>query len=190
MKMRKLIAAFSAIFAAGMSFAGTICTCTTSPVAVDTVGNPIVDSLQVSYDAAWIGGDANAMVVIADNGTEVKRTTGAGDFTHTLTGDGRHELTYTTYIGGVAQDEVYTATVFKNWTSNISDVTAKQRYPWNGKVDITYTLTGDVTAGLPAWNMPRLFVTASNRVDGTTYTAAASALSGDTGTAEGAHHVV
>jgi formylglycine-generating enzyme required for sulfatase activity len=51
-------------------------------------------------------------------------------------------------------------------------------------------LTGDVTAGLPAWNMPRLFVTASNRVDGTTYTAAASALSGDTGTAEGVHHVV
>ena len=72
----------------------------------------------------------------------------------------------------------------------VSNATAKQRYPWNGKVDITYTLTGDVTAGLPAWNMPRLFVTASNRVDGTTYTAAASALSGDTGTAEGVHHVV
>ena len=72
----------------------------------------------------------------------------------------------------------------------VTDVVAKQRYPWNGKVDITYTLTGDVTAGLPAWNMPFLSVTASNRVDGTTYAAAASALSGDTGTAEGAHHVV
>ena len=70
----------------------------------------------------------------------------------------------------------------------ITGVTAKQRYPWNGKVDITYTLTGDVTAGIPAWNMPCLFVTASNRVDGTTYVAAT--LSGDTGTAEGAHHVV
>ena len=75
-------------------------------------------------------------------------------------------------------------------TPTISNATAKQRYPWNGKVDITYTLTGDVTAGLPAWNMPRLFVTASNRVDGATYAAAASALSGDTGTAEGTHHVV
>ncbi len=186
MKTRKLIAAFFAISVAGMSYGGTICTCTTSPVAVDTVtvaGNPIVDSLPISYDAAWIGGDANATVVIADNGTEVKRTTGAGEFTHTLTGDGRHELTYTTYIGGVAQDEVYTATVFKNWQYNISNVTAKQRYPWNGKVDIKYTLAGDVTAGL-------LMVTASNRVDGTTYAAAASALSGDTGTAEGVHHVV
>ena len=82
------------------------------------------------------------------------------------------------------------AAAFGAWAATISDATAKQRYPWNGKVDITYTLTGDVTAGLPAWNMPRLFVTASNRVDGTMYTAAASALSGDTGTAEGAHHVV
>ena len=73
----------------------------------------------------------------------------------------------------------------------ISNVTAKQRYPWNGKVDITYTLTGDVTAGLPTWeNVPCLFVTASNRVDGTTYVASATALSGDTGTSEGSHHVV
>jgi len=82
------------------------------------------------------------------------------------------------------------AVAFGAWAATLSNAAAKQRYPWNGKVDITYTLTGDVTAGLPAWNMPRLFVTASNRVDGTTYTAAASALSGDTGTAEGAHHVV
>ena len=74
--------------------------------------------------------------------------------------------------------------------ATITGVTAKQRYPWNGKVDITYTLTGDVTAGQLAWNMPFLSVTATNRVTGMHYTASASALSGDTGTAEGAHHVV
>ena len=54
--------------------------------------------------------------------------------------------------------------------ATISNAAAKQRYPWNGKVDITYTLTGDVTAGLPAWNMPRLFVTASNRASAATAT--------------------
>jgi len=27
----------------------------------------------------------------------------------------------------------------------VSDVTAKQRYPWNGMVDIDYTITGDAT---------------------------------------------
>ncbi len=70
--------------------------------------------------------------------------------------------------------------------TEISNVVAKQRYPWNGKVDITYTLTGDMATVLPVI----LFVTASNRVDNTTYTAAASALSGDTGTAQGLHHVI
>ena len=68
------------------------------------------DSLSISWDASWIGGDANATVVIADNGAEVKRATGAGEFIYAPTSAGRHELTYTTYIGGVAQDEVYTAT--------------------------------------------------------------------------------
>ena len=62
------------------------------------------------------------------------------------------------------------AAAFGAWAATISNATAKQRYPWNGKVDITYTLTGDVTAGLPAWNMPRLFVTASNRASAATAT--------------------
>ena len=69
-------------------------------------------------------------------------------------------------------------------------MTAKLRYPWNGKVDITYEVVGDVTAGLPPWNMAGLIVSATNRVAETNYVADASALSGDTGTAAGAHHVV
>ena len=28
----------------------------------------------------------------------------------------------------------------------IIGVTAQQRYPWNGKVDITYTVSGDIAA--------------------------------------------
>ncbi len=330
----------------------------------------IESSIVLPYDAAWIGGNSGATVVIEDNSTIITNATGVGDFTHTLTGDGRHELTYTTYIGGVAEDEVYTATVFKGWayevdddgdailvdtaykagdvvipaeidghavvgiaggvfegcsgftsvtipdsvvsigdcafsgcgsltnflvgannlnyccenglllskdghtviagingdvtipdsvtsigdwafsgcsgltsvtipdsvwnigegafarcsslrrveaaiglkrlldsdgmfadcpedlevvyhqTAEISDLTAKQRRPWNGKVDITYTLTGNVTAGFPPDAEIVLSVTASNRVDGATYTAEGSALSGDMGMAEGAHHVV
>ncbi len=74
--------------------------------------------------------------------------------------------------------------------AEIRNVTAKQRYPWNGKVDITYTVTGDLAVGLPTWDQPVLLVTATNRVAGTRYTALVSALSGDTGTAEGTHHVV
>ena len=31
-------------------------------------------------------------------------------------------------------------------TPTITGVTAQQRYPWNGKVDISYTITGDIAA--------------------------------------------
>ena len=75
-------------------------------------------------------------------------------------------------------------------TPEIRNVTAKQRFPWNGKVDITYEVVGDVAEGLPTWNVPRLLVVATNRVVGTSYMAAVNALSGDAGTAEGMHHVV
>ena len=97
---------------AGAERADVLCAAEAAPVAIDSRVDvePVLDSVVVAWDAAWIGGDANATVVIADNGTEVKRATGAGEFTHTLTGGGRHEMTYTTYIDGVAQDEVYTAT--------------------------------------------------------------------------------
>lgn len=75
-------------------------------------------------------------------------------------------------------------------TAEIRSVTAKQRFPWNGKVDITYEVVGDVASGLPDWNYPVLVVSATNRVAGTTYTATATALFGDTGTEEGTHHVI
>ena len=71
-------------------------------------------------------------------------------------------------------------------TPTITGVTAKQRYPWNGKVDITYTLAGEVERLIS----DSLSVTATDNASGTTYTAASSALSGDTRTAAGAHHIV
>ena len=82
---------------------------------VKTATSPMNDSLDVSYNAEWIGGDANATVVISDNGNEIKRAVGAGEFSYVLSGSGQHTLAYTTYIGGVAQDEVYSLPV---WTTN------------------------------------------------------------------------
>ncbi|MBO7689072.1 MAG: leucine-rich repeat protein, partial [Kiritimatiellae bacterium] len=111
--MTKSIVTMMAALAATAVFAGD-----SAPYLLDTVtisSSPLTNSLSVTWDASWIGGDTDATVVIADNGTEVRRTTGAGEFTHALTGDGRHELTYTTYIDGVAQDEVYAATVYVKW---------------------------------------------------------------------------
>ena len=87
----------------------------TAPFRLDTVtpcASPAVTSLSVLWDATWIGGDVNATVVVADNGTEVRRVTGTGEFTYAPSTFGRHELTYTTYIGGVAQRETYSTTFY------------------------------------------------------------------------------
>jgi len=71
----------------------------------------------------------------------------------------------------------------------ITGVTAQQRYPWNGKVDITYTVSGDIAAATHAQAaIPSLKVTARDQDTGTSYTA--TALSGDTGLSDGTHALV
>ena len=71
----------------------------------------------------------------------------------------------------------------------ITVVTAQQRYPWNGKVDITYSVSGDIAAAANAQAaIPLLKVTATDRDAGMTYTA--SSLSGDMGLGDGTHKCV
>ena len=71
----------------------------------------------------------------------------------------------------------------------ITGVTAQQRYPWNGKVDITYSVSGDIAAAANAQAaIPLLKVTATDRDAGMTYTA--SSLSGDMGLGDGTHKCV
>ena len=99
------------------------CSGDSAPVAIDCRMNiePVLASVVLSWDASWIGGDADAVVVILDNGVEVKRTSGTGSFTHVLAGIGPHELSYTTYVNGVAQSEVYTVNVYAQWKYKIED---------------------------------------------------------------------
>ena len=66
----------------------------------------------------------------------------------------------------------------------ITDVTARQSYPWNAKVHISYTLTETVPAFL------KLKVSAKDLLTGSNYVASAAALSGDTGNAQGIHNIV
>ena len=71
----------------------------------------------------------------------------------------------------------------------ITGVTAQQRYPWNGKVDITYTVSGDIAASAKELGVfTSLKVTATDRDEGKTYTA--SSLSGDTGLGNWTHKCV
>ena len=98
-----------AAFAVALSANGA-----TTTLSLDTRTAPIMaDTIYVTWDSSWIGCDAGATVVIRDNDTEVKRMTGSGAFTYAPPTVGRHELTYTTYLGNMAQEEVYRAVVYK-----------------------------------------------------------------------------
>ena len=75
--------------------------------------------------------------------------------------------------------------------SGITGVTAQQRYPWNGKVDITYTVTGDVIGyALTNKLVTTIKVTARDKVANKSYTALPAALSGDPTFTTGIHSIV
>ncbi len=74
-------------------------------------------------------------------------------------------------------------------TPTITGVTAQQRYPWNGKVDISYTVTGDIAAEAKQGAVfTSLKVTAIDKVANTTNIA--TQLSGDTALTAGTHKFV
>ena len=130
----------------------------------------------IAYSTVW--NDANSVTISID-GTEVfsAAAPASGDYIWNTEGilDGLHTVTL--------NDGTETLSFQFAKGVMISDVVAKQRYPWNGKVDITFTETGAV--GYAA-----ISVTAEDLENGSNYVAEASALSGDTGMAAGAHHVV
>ena len=95
--------------------AATLSEAFSAPVAIDSRVGTLYESqtnivYKLAYNATWVGDSATAEVIIADNGDEVKRVSGRGDVAWTPADYGRHVLTYTTYIGGVAQEDVYSAT--------------------------------------------------------------------------------
>ena len=91
------------------------------PFMLDTRDVTILSKAELAYNSSWIGGDSSATVVIYDNGSEVYRGSGVGDYEWISAADGRHTLTYTTYIDGVAQDEVYEAIVYSGYKYELVD---------------------------------------------------------------------
>ena len=114
MKMNKKIIALTAILFGMTGWAGD-----SAPFLLDTT-DPLITA-PFTYNSSWIGGDPSAEVVIVADGTEIKRTTGEGEFAWSPTTAGKHILTYTTYINGVAQDEVYEAIVYSDWKYTVTD---------------------------------------------------------------------
>ena len=148
MKFKIAIISMIVAFVAS-SQAMEICSGESNEQVIDLRNEPLSDSVDVSYNSSWIGGDSSAEVVISDNGTEIKRTTGEGDFTWSPVTAGKHTLTYTTYINGVAQDDVYTATVYADWKYTIEDgkATIVETTQKSGSVTIPSKIDGFPVVG-------------------------------------------
>jgi len=71
---------------------------------------------------------------------------------------------------------------------SITEVKAVQRYPWNGKVDISYKASGVESAAKQNGWLTSLRVTATDKESGTIYTA--TSVTGDSSVVDGAHAVV
>ena len=145
---KKLAVLVSVLIACSVN-ADIICSGSSALTKIDSRIEPVVDSIDISYNSAWIGGDSSAEVVIEADGTEIKRTTGEGEFAWAPT-PGKHTLTYTTYIDGVAQEEVYTATVFKDWkyTVDNGEATIIETTQTSGDVVIPSEIDGLPVVGL------------------------------------------
>ena len=121
-RMARTMSGAEGLAASGVEVEDVLCSAESTAVSIDSLIEPVAESsILVAWDAAWIGGDENATVVIEDNGVVVTNVTGAGEFEYALTGPCKHTLTYKTLINDVEQDDTYTATVFKGWVYEVDD---------------------------------------------------------------------
>ena len=140
---------------------GLLCTGASPRTPIDMRDEPEVESARIVHDSRWIGGNPGAAVLVTDNDEEVRWVAGKGEFTWVPATAGRHVLKYLTYIDGVLQEEIYTA-IFRCGnppeddpvvgvvSSRVTSVSVKPRWPWNGLVDIDYTLAVEPAEGKTA----------------------------------------
>ena len=114
-----------------------------SSFTLNTTEEPL-NEIVLSYNSSWIGGDSSATVVIKDNGVEVFRGGGEGEFEWQPTTVGKHTLTYTTYINDVAQEEVLSAIVYNGFKYEVVDGQAllMDVAPTSGELIIPNTIDG------------------------------------------------
>ena len=82
-----------------------------APFMVDNVRPITSESLVLTWNSEWVGGDSEATVVIVDDGVEIRRSCGSGEYTLNVPCGTEHNLEYITYVEGVKQSETYTTTV-------------------------------------------------------------------------------
>lgn len=143
MKVVRKIIALTVILFGMTGWAGD-----SAPFLLDTT-DPLITA-PITYNSSWVGGDSSAEVVISADRTEIKRVIGEGDFAWSPITVGKHTLTYTTYIDGVAQDGVYETTVYADWKYVVEDgkATIVETTQKSGSVTIPSEIDGLPVVGL------------------------------------------
>lgn len=78
--------------------------------------------------------------------------------------------------------------LFANASPYITNVVAKQHYPWSGEVDISFEVIGNLADGVPEGKVSELSVEMIDEVTGKKYSA--MNLTGDIDSSEGIHNVI
>ena len=145
----------------------------------------------LAFSSLWDGG-ADATVTIAQDGVAIaENLAGEGERAWSVPYNGTYELTHVTYTNGVA-GKVETAKFVvtgKAEPPEVTDVVATPSEPWDGRVSISFNVVNSPAAACPDWNRPYLSIVATDNVTGSNYVSVASALTGDTDAADGAHMV-
>lgn len=102
----------------------------------------------LAYDETWVGntnGTTRMRIMVNDAG-EVNNLTGVGDYAWTPKKSGQYVVKLRTYVDDyLLSDKIETAyfEFEERIPLQITSVMATPRYPWNGKVDVDFTFTGD-----------------------------------------------
>jgi len=161
-----------------------VCGAYSDPVRVDlTMGmRTAADIETITYSTTWVeGAGEGAIAVVEVNGQIIGAASGSGMVAWSPSTNGLYVLTHRVMVGDV-QVGCEMSSTFDVRRVAVTGVTARQRYPWNGKVDISYVVDGAGTEGL------ELFVQAIDRDAGVTNIA--THIMGDTAYTNGQHHIV
>ena len=127
------------------------------------------------------------------NSVKITKCTDHSEFFYIDNGDGTHCLSCKWCATKTTENHTYTDGICYCGAyipPTVSSVTATASSPWDGTVSIDFTLSGYMPGRNSTWDQYILSVTATDNKTNKTYTAVASALSGDTDAAEGAHSIV
>ena len=137
-KLTKSMVSMAVALSTTVGYAGL-----SSPFLLDMISGMRIarESESIAYSTTWEGVPSDSTVVVSVDGTTLITATEEGSVAWTPATNGTYTLTHKVMSRGTQYGETLTA-IFRVVGPKVGDVVAKQRFPWNGLVDITCSVTG------------------------------------------------